>query len=468
MFGFDPVARMWVSTARGAGALDRVPRLDGVLVTDAALLAPYASDVGNIVHRMPLAVLRPGSVDDICIMIRFCARRGIKVAARGQGHTTFGQSQVTGGLVIDMGSLNEIHGIDGCSADVDAGLKWIKLVQTTVPLGLTPPVLTGYLGLSIGGTLSMGGVSATNAQGAQVDRVRELEVVTGEGELRRCSLHRDRDLFESVLAGLGQYAVITRAIVDLVPAQPMKRVYLLNYTDNALFFADLRTLINRGELDDAFNQWFPDGSGWTYQLNAGKNFDPTSPPDDAHLLRGLSVGVADVQIQDAPYLDYIVGVDAGIEFLRQKGLWDGVQHPWFDVFLPNETVERYVGEVIPALTPEDVGPVGFLLMFAIKASNLSRPRLRVPEHTDWVFLFDILTSAAAPGSDPEFEARMLARNRTLFEKARRAGGTRYPIGSVEFSRLDWARHYGPTADDVVRAKRRYDPHQILAPGLGIF
>ena len=99
---------------RGRGTrfpFDRVPPLDGVLVTDPTSLAGAARDVGEIVHDTPVAVLRPGSVEDIQKMIRFCRRFRIKAAARGQGHTTFGQSQVEGGLVIEMGTLNAIHSI---------------------------------------------------------------------------------------------------------------------------------------------------------------------------------------------------------------------------------------------------------------------------------------------------------------------------------------------------------------------
>lgn len=469
VIGFDPSERRWVSAARAAGPFDRVPPLDGVLLTDAASLAPYANDVGNLIHRTPAAVLHAASVDDIQTMIRFCARRGIQVAARGQGHTTYGQSQVSGGLVIDMGGIDEIHGVDADAADVGAGLTWNELVQVTVPQGLTPPVLTGYLGLSVGGTLTVGGISPSFLQGAQVDHARELEVVTGEGKVRRCSARRDRGLFESVLAGLGQYGIITRAVVDLVPALPMVRVYLINHVDNAAFFADFRELLQREEFDQVYCQWQPDGaSGFIYQLTAAKYYDPASPPNDAHLIRDLLVLPAEVQIQDLPYLAWVTRVDEGINFLRQIGLWDGVLHPWFDVFLPDHSVEGYLGEVIPQLTPEDVGPAGFMLLFALKASQLRRSLLRVPNRTGWVYLFDILTGAAAPGPDAEFAQRMLARNRRLFEKARRVGGTRYPIGSLDFSRIDWLRHYGAAADDVLRAKLAYDPYRILAPGFGIF
>jgi FAD/FMN-containing dehydrogenase len=329
--------------------------------------------------------------------------------------------------------------------------------------------LTGYINLSIGGTLSVGGVSSTNIQGCQVDRVKELEVVTGEGEIKRCSKSKNRDLFEAVLAGLGQCGIITRAIVEMVPARSSARTYFLNYTDNATFFADLRELLRRGEFDDLYNIWVPNGTGGlVYQLNAVKFFDQGAPPNDAQLLRQLHIPSTAVTTQDDTFLNYALRVDVIIDFLQAIGLWDGVQHPWFDVWLPESSVERYVGDVIPSLTPEDIGPTGFALLFAQKASKLTRPLLRVPECSDWVFLFDILTAAPGPGQDPAFEAQMLSRNRRLFEKARRVGGTRYPIGSLEFSRLDWRIQYGEEWENFKRLKQRFDPAGILAPGPGIF
>ena len=465
---FDPVQRTWIPEAQAAKLPGRLPRLDGRVVTDQATLAAFSTDAGNFIQKVPFAVLEPGSVDDIAKMVRFCKRHGIKVAARGQGHTTFGQSLVDGGLSIDMSKLAEIHSICATSADVGAGLRWRELVAATIPQGLTPPVLTGYIGLSIGGTLSVGGISSGNARGAQVDHVRELEVVTGEGDIVTCSEAKHRDLFEAVLAGLGQCGIITRAVVDLVPAPPVVRVYTLNYTDNALFFSDMRRLLRRGEFDDVFTLWVPDGAGgWVYGLNAVKFYDPASPPNDAQLLRELSYDQSSLDVQDVPYHPYVLRVDGAIDFFRSIGQWDGVQHPWFDVFLPGSAVEDYVGEVIPQLTPEDVGPTGFLLLFPQKRSRFRRPFLRVPDE-EWVFLFDILTAAPGPGQDPDFSARMLARNRELFERAAAVGGKRYPIGTLTFTRWDWIAHYGRAYQRFVGLKRRYDSGGILTPGPGIF
>jgi FAD/FMN-containing dehydrogenase len=368
-----------------------------------------------------------------------------------------------------MNSLNQIHSIGPRTADIDGGATWKSLVNASVPLGLTPPVLTGYINLSIAGTLSVGGVSATYGRGVQVDNVRELEVVTGEGERVRCSAHRESELFEAALAGLGQCGIITRAVVDVVPVKPLARVFLLNYFDNATFFRDFRTLLNRGEFDGLFNIWLPNPSGgFIYQLNAIKYFDTGQPPNDAHLVRGLSYDQPSSQIMDESYLDQVLSVDVLIDFLRSIGLFDNLMHPWFDVFLPESKIESYVGEVLPTLGPEDVGPTGFMLLFAQRRSKLTRPFFRVPDRGEWVYLFDILTASATPGPDPAFQSRILARNRTLFEKARARGGTRYPIGSLEFSRNDWRIQYGEEWDELQRLKRRFDPDFILTPGPGIF
>src|SRR6185295_13221930 len=95
--GFNPTSRSWISVAEAAaGLFDRVPPLDGTLVTDPAALAPFATDLGNIVHNAPIAVLHPGSARDVEKMVRFCRIHRIKVGARGQGHQTFGQAQVGG------------------------------------------------------------------------------------------------------------------------------------------------------------------------------------------------------------------------------------------------------------------------------------------------------------------------------------------------------------------------------------
>ncbi len=405
--GFDSLSGRWLSAAAAqSGSFGRVPPLDGVLLTDAATRAADARDEGNIVTQTPAAVLRPGSARDIAAMVQYCRPLGIKVAMRGQAHSTFGQG-LTPGLLIEGSTLASIHSVSPRGADVDAGALWHDLITQANRMRLTPPVITGYTGLSIGGTLSVGGISPAYRNGAQVDNVQALEVVTGTGERLVCSPERHRDLFDAVRAGLGQCALITRAWLDLVPAPSMARTYQLLYTDNAAFFRDQRTLLRRGELDRVFTLWAPAGDALIYVLNAVKYFDRAAAPDGQRMLRGLTVPPSAAVRQDAPYLDTVLAVDQVYGAYQAAG-WDRLIKPWFDVWLPDATVEPYVGAVIPTLTPLDVGATGFVLLIPARRSSLHAPLLRVPGATDWVYLFDILTSSAGPGPDAAFTQQMLA------------------------------------------------------------
>ena len=123
-----------------------IPGLLGTLLTDPATLDAFADDFGHIVHHTPVAVLKPAAVEDVASAVRFCRQHGIEVAMRGQGHSTAGQSQVRGGLVIDSSTLNAIERVGDFQVRVQAGITWRDLLARIVPLGLHPPVLTGLSG----------------------------------------------------------------------------------------------------------------------------------------------------------------------------------------------------------------------------------------------------------------------------------------------------------------------------------
>src|SRR5688572_24141432 len=90
VLGFDPITRSWVTTAHAASGFDRLPPLDGEVTTDPASRITAADDFGHIVHREPIAVLKPGSVKDVRRMVRFARAHGLKVAAQGMRHSTYG------------------------------------------------------------------------------------------------------------------------------------------------------------------------------------------------------------------------------------------------------------------------------------------------------------------------------------------------------------------------------------------
>ena len=472
--GYSRDANAWVSGGHGQHdhgdhTFDRIPNLDGDLLCTKAARAAAGDDLGLIITTSPKAVLRPRSIDDIVKMIRFCKARGIVVAARGQGHATHGQAQANGGLVIDMSSMQAIHQIGKGFAVVDGGCTWRLLLEASLP-AQTPPVLTGYIGLSIGGTLSMGGISGMAYNiGVQVQHVHELTVVTGKGKVEVCSPTRNRELFDHVLSGQGQCGIIVRAKVMLVPAKAMAANTTAVYFDVRALQADLRTLVYRKELSSIYAQGGidPASGAFVWLLNVAQFHDASTTPDMAHLLRDLSFIPGTMATNDMPYLAYQLQVDLLIDQLRDIGMFEGVMHPWYDVFLPDSELGDYASEIVSSFEPDDVGMFGFVLLFPLRTSTITRPLFRLPDE-ELVWLFDVLTSHNAPGKDEDFAANKRARNNAWYDLARDVGGTRYPIGTLDFTPGDWRRHYGSEWYAFKKAKEKFDPENILTPGPGIF
>ena len=466
---FDTVLRGWVSAAeltRGHFALaEGFPSFDGSLLTDGASLAAAADDFGHMVRRQPTAVLKPGSVNDVVEIIRFARRNRIKVAARGQGHSTQGQAQVEAGVVVDMSTLAAVHEVNSADALVEGGARWIDLLQQTVPQGLTPPTLVDFLELSVGGTLALGGIGSQSFRfGPQVDNVLELRVVTGEGELVTCSPTQSRRLFDAARSGLCQVGLVVGARVRLIPAPPSARLYHAFYNDLPAFLSDLESLIDDGRFDTVQGFAVADGAGgWLYQLEASKYFAPGGEPDDDALLAGLSFTPGTETAQDMSYFDYLNRLAPLVAFLRQIGAW-AFPHPWVNLFVPAANAPGFIAEALGNLPAEDVGQ-GPILIYPFNRDKFTAPLFRVPEERHF-FVFALLRNAVPP--TPERAAGLVADNRALFERATALGGKRYPFDSVPMTKQDWRRHYQPAWGRLVSAKHIYDPDGILTPGQGIF
>ncbi|MDN3356942.1 FAD-binding protein [Actinomadura sp. DC4] len=437
---------------------------------DEAALDQSADDFGHLVHHRPWAVVEPGSVDDIATVVRHCQADGIPVAARGRGHGTFGQAQVAGGIAIDMASLRGIE-VGADRAYVQAGVLWSGLLHATLPCGLAPPVLTDYLELSAGGTLASGGLGGTSHRyGAQADNVHELDVVTGTGERLTCSPRRHADLFHAALSGLGQCAIITRATVRLLPAPASVRRYRLSYPTLAALIMDQRTVVRDGRFDHVEGQVRPTGAGgWRYLLEAatfGGAADAGMPDvgiPDAGLLGDLSYTRGTEEVESLGYFDFLNRLAASVEDFTSIGEW-ARPHPWLNLLLPDSVTDGLVEDVLAHMTPADLGVSGVILLYPVRRRHLRTPLLRVPDE-ELAFLFALLKASSPGAEDP---AAMVAANRTLYERARAAGGTQYPVGAVPMTHADWRRHFGAQWPRLETARRRYDPAGILTPGQGIF
>lgn len=188
-------------------------------------------DFGGMNSLAPLAFIRPSGAEDVASAVRAAARSSnlnLTVAARGNGHSINGQAMAYQGLVLDMPSMEDHFRLvkesnGSVYADVSGGALWEDVLKRCVrEYRMAPRSWTDYLSLTVGGTLSNAGVSGQAFRyGPQTSNVTELEVVTGKGETLVCSETENSKLFFSVLGGLGQFGIITRARVLLQPAPDM-------------------------------------------------------------------------------------------------------------------------------------------------------------------------------------------------------------------------------------------------------
>jgi cytokinin dehydrogenase len=303
--------------------------------------------------------------------------------------------------------------------------------------------------------------------GAQVDNVLELEVVTGAGQRVVCSPRQRPELFDAVLAGLGQCAVLVRATLRLVPAPSNVRHYILYYPSVDALTADQRLVQADGRFSfvEGEAELNPNGPGWLYYLEAGAYYD-SAPPDDQVLIGDLHYERGTQQISDLGYFAFLDRLAPAVAYLESTGEWYD-PHPWWNMFLPDTVTDAFVSGVMATLTEADIGASGVILLYPLRRTVLRAPLLRVPNEPV-VFLFSVLRTAA-PDSGGALSADVMLRdNRALFDQARELGGYEYPIGSIPMTPGDWRAHFGPEWPLLADARRRYDPGGILTPGQGIF
>jgi FAD/FMN-containing dehydrogenase len=212
----------------------------GRVTTSAAEVEPYSTDFSGVCRSVPRAVVVPAHEQDVIHALRMARSFGLPVAIRGAGHSANGRTVSDGGiLLVNRADHAECEIQADGRVEVSARTPWRLLQIELARRGRAAPVLTDYLDLTVGGTLSVGGYGVRSiADGAQVEHVERLRLICPDGIAVWCSPRERADLFRSSLAGLGQAGVIERVVLRTIPYVRFTDLYACEHeTTDALLDA---------------------------------------------------------------------------------------------------------------------------------------------------------------------------------------------------------------------------------------
>ena len=171
-----------------------------------------------MIDKRPALIARCTGAADVIEAVRFAAANEALISVRGGGHNVAGTSVCDGGLMIDLSPMKGIHVDPGArTAWAQPGLLWQDFDHETAAFGLatTGGVVgeTGIAGLTLGGGVGW----LVRKYGLACDNLLAVDIVTADGQLRRATTDRNRDLFWALRGGGGNFGVVTAFQYQLHP-----------------------------------------------------------------------------------------------------------------------------------------------------------------------------------------------------------------------------------------------------------
>lgn len=168
------------------------------------------------VDQHPRAVVFPETVADVMATVEIAAATGHRIVTQGTGHGATGYSSLEDCILIRTTRLQKLL-IEKNRCTAGAGVLWGDVsvaAGATGQAGLggsSPDV--GVIGYSLGGGIGW----LSRPYGLASSLVREIEIVTADGVLRRAAEDENAEMFWALRGGGGGLGIVTGISFDLVP-----------------------------------------------------------------------------------------------------------------------------------------------------------------------------------------------------------------------------------------------------------
>ena len=415
----------------------------------------FSADFGQVRRGVPQLVVYAMCEQDIIHTLSVAQAAGIPVKVRGQGHSVNGQSLVDGGiLLVNSAAEAQYQLLAGDLVEVSARTRWHLLERALNPRGRSVPVLTDYLDLTVGGTLSVGGFGVRSiGYGAQADQVERIRLILPNGEATWCSQTENPQLFRYSLGGLGQIGIIEKVVMRSISYRRQGRIYAYKYKSLSDLIQSLR--------------WAEEG---------GK------PSPD--FIYGLKMQDSIISIYGQEYLSGVAEPDrwqpehlpqspAGTQSIEDYSLWahQGQEawlsrfsrhvRLWGDYFFPFAGFCTFVEHVEQLISRPDVAPyVWAIYVNIVKKGTADFPFIPSSVSSS-SFAYSLGVYQVVPKDDASGIGKAKETSSSLFEACISLGGLPYLYGAYDMPPTTWRALYGQDYDDLLALRAELDPAGLI-------
>jgi glycolate oxidase len=226
-------------------------------VTDREVCGAYAADASGL-SRVPDAVVRPQTEEEVADLVRACSARGIALTPQGLRSSTTGASVAARGIALSLERMTRVLEIDPERrvAVAEPGVVVSEFKARVREAGLFYPVdPTSEAECTLGGTVACNASgSRTYRYGATRGYVRALRVVLADGsvrEVRRIATGKNSAGYAGLqnpvdlwIGSEGTLGVVTQVELDLLAPPP-------GFFGALAFFRDWRAAVGFVQAADA-------------------------------------------------------------------------------------------------------------------------------------------------------------------------------------------------------------------------
>ena len=434
-----------------------------------AINPDYSHDELGGIERMPEALVRVHSTEEVSAVMKLAWERSIPVTVRGSGTGLVGAAvPIEGGILLETTRMNKILSLDKntLTVTVQPGVLLMELAAFAEENDFLYPPDPGEKSATIGGNISTnaGGMRAVK-YGVTRDYVRSLTVVMPNGEIltlgatvaKNSSGYSLKDL---VIGSEGTLCVICEAVLKLVPLPKVSVSLLVPFADmksaieavpqsirskvipTAIEYMSRDTILFS---EDYLGKKFPDTKSDAYIL---LTFDGNS---EAQVEQDMNT-VADLCLELGAIDAYIVDTEE-----RKKAVWSA-RGAFLEAIKASTTEMDECDVVVP------VNRVDEFIKFTHELADELHVRIPSFGHAGDGNLHVYICRDAL--TDENWKTTLSLCFDRMSQKAEQLGGLVSGEHGIGYAKKEFLKHqYGPTPIALMQGiKRVFDEKNILNPG----